>query len=87
MKCSDIDDLLVLRFLAKHKGKWANHWDPAEVGDPLMLTVFTVMPDAPQKVRIAKMRQLKKRGLVDGCACGCRGDWVITLAGLVLVAK
>jgi len=32
-------------------------------------------PDVPEKVVLAKLRKLLKRGLVAGCACGCRGDW------------
>lgn len=30
-----------------------------------------------RKVANAKLRKMKRRGLVDGCACGCRGDWTI----------
>lgn len=33
--------------------------------------------DVPWKVSLAKARKLIKRGLLDGCACGCRGDYVI----------
>jgi hypothetical protein len=25
---------------------------------------------------------MKSKGLIDGCDCGCRGDWVITNKGL-----
>lgn len=38
-------------------------------------------PDAPTKVLLAKLRRMAKRGLVDGCGCGCRGDWRITDKG------
>jgi len=31
----------------------------------------------PEKVVRAKARRLVKRGLVDGCTCGCRGDFEI----------
>ena len=34
-----------------------------------------VPTDTPEKVALAKMRSLIKRGLVDGCPCGCRGDF------------
>ncbi len=29
----------------------------------------------PQKVVHAKLRRMGRRGLIHGCACGCRGDW------------
>lgn len=32
-------------------------------------------PGTPEKVALAKMRSLIKRKLVDGCPCGCRGDF------------
>lgn len=31
----------------------------------------------PEKVFLAKSRTLIRRGLIDGCACGCRGDFTI----------
>ena len=31
--------------------------------------------DIPDQLVLAKMRQLIKRGLVDGCGCGCRGEF------------
>lgn len=34
----------------------------------------------------ARLCQLKKKGLVDGCGCGCRGDWELTDAGRTRLA-
>ena len=32
----------------------------------------------PRKVAGAKLdMMMRRRGLVDGCNCGCRGDWTI----------
>ncbi|UWP85827.1 hypothetical protein [Dactylosporangium fulvum] len=28
----------------------------------------------PPNLMLAKIRQLVRRGVLDGCACGCRGD-------------
>lgn len=36
------------------------------------------VPGVPAKVTLAKARRLIKRGLITGCACGCRGDYEIT---------
>lgn len=38
-------------------------------------------PDVPKKVVAAKLKILLRRGLIDGCPCGCRGDWNLTEAG------
>jgi len=29
----------------------------------------------PEKVTLAKFRSMKRRGILDGCECGCRGDF------------
>ena len=31
----------------------------------------------PEKLVGAKLDKMRRRGLVTGCACGCRGDWEI----------
>jgi predicted transcriptional regulator len=47
-------------------------------------SVSHAMPvDASGKLVLAKMKSMIKRGLVDGCPCGCRGDFVITEKGLL----
>jgi hypothetical protein len=33
--------------------------------------------EAPEKVVLAKARRLISRGLLDGCTCGCRGDFEV----------
>ncbi|ASZ75153.1 hypothetical protein PBI_TREYKAY_84 [Mycobacterium phage TreyKay] len=43
------------------------------------------VPGVPWKVVLAKFRRVRGRGLVEGCDCGCRGDWTLTEAGRQLV--
>lgn len=77
MQCKDIPDLPILQFLASLKGEWAN-WH----GNNYDNSVTRAMPEeTPPKVVLAKMAMLMKRGLVDGCNCGCRGDFVLTDKG------
>lgn len=40
-----------------------------------------LMPAFEERLLVAKAAQLIKRGLLDGCACGCRGDFELTGAG------
>lgn len=49
---------------------WALRWN-----------LVCLMPMFPEEVIHAKARQLLKRGLLDGCGCGCRGDFLLTNAG------
>lgn len=46
-------------------GRWATVWDMEE------------RLGAPTKIVLAKARSLIRRGLMDGCACGCRGDFEV----------
>jgi hypothetical protein len=33
----------------------------------------------PEKVVLAKFTRLEKRGVLTGCNCGCRGDWLVVV--------
>lgn len=62
--------------LAKNPTQWHN-WCWTE------WNVMEAMPTGiPPKLALAKMRMMIRRGVVDGCPCGCRGDFVITEKGL-----
>lgn len=43
------------------------------------------VPGVPWKVVLAKFRRVRDRGLVDGCDCGCRGDFELTPLGRALL--
>lgn len=87
MKCSDIPSGPILELLARNSPEWSFLYSLGrEDGSHDQLDgrcVASAMPDGvPYKLRLAKMRQLMHRGVVDGCDCGCRGDFVITEKGL-----
>jgi hypothetical protein len=76
MQFKDIPDKPILQFLLD-KDCWCTYSDSY-----FMPTVQDVMPKkTPAKLQLAKMKQLIKRGLADGCTCGCRGDFEITDKG------
>lgn len=88
MKASDITDETFLaaideaiRVRTEVEGgppwTWATRWDAAAVlaGHPEDVgATANEYPNMPEKVVLAKARRLIRRGLVDGCFCGCRGD-------------
>lgn len=43
--------------------------------------------ETPTKLVKAKMDNLIRRGLVDGCTCGCRGDFELTDKGRQYLAE
>lgn len=81
-QCKDIPDRPILEFLLSHKGKWCN-WCFGDERD-----VHLAMPvSTTDKLVLAKMRMLIRRGVVTGCPCGCRGDFEITEKGEALLVS
>lgn len=69
MKAADIpDDALpaVVAAIQRDRGRWA-----------FLSELQAALPDVPPKVVQAKARRLVDRGVLSGCACGCRGDFEI----------
>ena len=75
-----IDEVIRLRSEEEER-PWivgASRWDIAAVLAGHLADVGTTpvdYPTMPEGVVLAKARKLILRGLVDGCACGCRGDF------------
>lgn len=53
------------------RGHWANWMDISNY----------LYPEVPHKIVQAKLSRLIQRGLIDGCPCGCRGDYEMTEKG------
>lgn len=102
MQCKDIPEEPILRRLAEFRptaGFWSRQPDPLSFtlfnvvleGDDPNEFMPTLVPAFPPgcdwKLMNAKMNGLLRRGLVDGCPCGCRGDWHITPKGREHLAK
>jgi len=78
VQSKDISTIDILKFLKSHQGRWCT-WG---VGYS-MPTVADAMPKGtPEKLQRAKMSILIRHKLVDGCDCGCRGDYEITQQGI-----
>lgn len=72
LQAKDLDEAAILGMLQATPDTRRTHWALAGVGERVYDATH---PRAPEKVLLAKLRAMKKRRLVDGCACGCRGDW------------
>lgn len=72
VKAGDLSEPAILALLAERPGVWHTHWTPA---DPMPRVYDPTHPDAPEKVLLAKLRAMERKGLIEGCGCGCRGDW------------
>ena len=74
VKASDILDAEILQVIDEvkagtagvlhRKGLWTSRWD-----------LDKELPQFPSKVILAKCRSMIKRGVINGCCCGCRGDF------------
>ncbi|MGW7630554.1 hypothetical protein ACWGKO_16690 [Streptomyces griseoincarnatus] len=71
LQCKDIPDALFLeavRESARTPSGWAMRWD-------VHTALEAVMGPVPEKVVLAKAKKLIRAKKMDGCACGCRGDF------------
>lgn len=77
IQCKHISTVAILKFLADNEGKWCTWFGgfPNSVQNALLPDVF------PDRLVLAKMSMLCRKGLVSGCWCGCRGDFEITVKG------
>lgn len=73
------DHLPVLKKLALNPGSWHSRWT---IDDLQILNVEKEIEDFgdPWGSR-AEMQNLIDVGLINGCTCGCRGDFQITPKG------
>ncbi len=76
------DEVFLDAVRAATRGPWATRWDVeaalAGLPVPRDFDANRDIPGVPPKVVLAKARRLINRGLLWGCACGCRGDFQIT---------
>ena len=80
MQCKDIPTLPILRLLKSRPDVWF-YWYPFQDEEDNR-SIQQAMPDnVPEKLVRAKMNNLMHKGYVDGCSCGCRGDYVLTAKG------
>lgn len=77
MKCKDINELYILEFLNNLYPHVACSFGKEFTNS--IHNAFTI--EIPNKLLLAKMKKLIRQNLVDGCACGCRGDFEITALG------
>lgn len=85
MQAKDVPERPILALLdaqTKDRYTWTFWWDWDD-----RRGLRSVMPGVPDRVQQAKLRKLIKRGLVDGCVCGCRGDFTITKKGRAHLAQ
>lgn len=85
-QCKDIPDLPIVQFVTLMDGAWGT-WCWSDKTD-MMNSVAPLFPvDIPEKLLLSKMAALIRRGLIDGCPCGCRGDYEATDKGRAFVAE
>lgn len=81
MQCKDIPDVVFLRSIEDTPGM-TEGWEPWRSEWNVLATLSSAMgAEIPARLFRAKAGKLIDRGLVDGCNCGCRGDYFLTEKG------
>lgn len=85
-QAKDISDERILNILRAGKVRRVmirqpnGTWEPGVVSEPARLSLTEVeeqLPGYPPKVVCAKLSALIRRGVIDGCACGCSGQFTV----------
>jgi hypothetical protein len=74
MQAKDVPDASIVDFVTAARMVLTEPWHRAPRW-LLMSEIEDAFPAIPPKVLRAKLSKLVKRGLLDGCTCGCRGDF------------
>ena len=83
LQCKDLPIFDILLFVyVRCKDMWGNNCFGDELD--IKLHLFQGIPD---KLFYAKMYKLIHGGYLDGCWCGCRGDYELTEKGLAFLKK
>lgn len=79
MQTKDLDTNEMLDVIDKLSTSKEYPWDDyTKDKHPVFIDdIFTCYPKVPQKLIVSKLRNLIKKGLITGCACGCRGDFEV----------
>ncbi len=79
LQCKDVEEKPILEFLFLHKNTPCSIFEPQYAER----SVHLAFPkDIPFNLLRGKMSQMIRKGFVDGCCCGCRGDFEITKKGI-----
>jgi hypothetical protein len=73
MQCKDIPTLPILKFLLSHYPNWCNRY----FKDDRDVVLHAIPKNVPERLAFVKMKNLIIKGYIEGCYCGCRGDYVI----------
>lgn len=69
IQAKDLSDAVMFVALEATRGQ---HGVP---GQSSLFDVQAHMGNVPPKVVLSKLRSMLKRSMIDGCGCGCRGDF------------
>lgn len=78
LQCKDVPTEPILRFLLQCPGL-AHRWPEYPN------SILRAFPEGTHHLLLPKMRQLIAKKLVDGCGCGCRGDFEIATRGIAVL--
>jgi hypothetical protein len=74
------DEPMLLFLLISHRGGTSSCTSFPGFPDSIM---GVYLPSIPWKLVLSKAASLIRRGLISGCACGCRGEFRLTWKGLL----
>jgi len=88
-QCKDIPALFILKWMWTNRARGLVRCTWFQQSTPDLPSLRDLLPVElfPDKLVLAKMGNLIRRGLVSGCVCGCRGDFTLTDAGISILQR
>jgi hypothetical protein len=79
-QCKDIPEQPILQLLYDNRSKWCSSFG---IDIAKERSIYNALPEGtPWSLMLAKTKRMIGKGLIGGCACGCRGDFEITEKGI-----
>lgn len=75
LQAKDVPEHVILNVLESAPHHWWSSW--RGFGEYSLPDAAPELAAVPWKVLNAKLDNMQRRGVIDGCSCGCRGDWHI----------
>lgn len=86
MQAKHIPDIVMLETIVSLESRWKVWVSAPEGGRGLhyrrahsanLMEIEVALRPIPPKIILSKLRKLVRRGLIDGCPCGCSGQFKI----------
>lgn len=83
---SDSVDNLILEYLYAEQGEFTGYYS-GQLSSDVKDLYWAFPKGTDQEFHMSRLRSLYDRDLIEGCTCGCKGNFEITDKGISFLGK